>query len=290
MTNSTLGPDGYFGFKPNKGAEYFVVVVYFVLTVFIFIRNCKHRTWFMMPIALGGAFETFAFAWRIYETYHNDSEMGYILYLVPVLVAPTILAAADYNLASVVMYRANVRIPFFTPKVTKVIFLVCDIAAFFIQGIGGSIAGTSKSESQAKFGSNVVLVGLGISLAVFLIFLLLSFALQIKIRAQPGFHDTDTSWMRIFYVVYVNMLCLSIRAFYRVAEFHGGNTRSKLSIDEVYFYTLDAMLMIILMASWCIFHPYYFGLAKSEDFMPQQPVPATRGEEVGMEKDTKGQP
>jgi len=268
-SDEVIRVDGYFGFKPNLGLEIAAITVYAILTVIVFYLNVKKRTFFMMPIVVGGALEIFGFAWRIWETSHFNSEAGYILYLVPVLVAPTVLAAADYSLASVVMSKGNVRIPFFTPKVTKYLFLVCDIAAFFIQGLGGSVAASAKTISVEKTGSNIVLGGLAISLAVFLIFLLLSLALQLKIHRQ---HSGDKSWMRIFYVVYVNMLCLSIRAFYRVAEFRQGSTHNKLSIDEAYFYTLDVLLMMILMFTWIPFHPSTFGLTKDTEVITPLPT------------------
>jgi RTA1 like protein len=49
----------------------------------------------------GGFLEVIGFAARIWETSNNQNEAGYIIYLVPVLVAPTILAAADYSLTSI---------------------------------------------------------------------------------------------------------------------------------------------------------------------------------------------
>lgn len=262
-TGPGLGPDGYFGFSPNIPLEIFATVLYFVLTIGVLYKNIKHRTWFMMPIVIGGLLECFGFCYRTWETYNLNSEVGFILYLVPVLVAPTILAAGDYGLASVIMIRGNVRVRFFTPKKTKYLFLICDIAAFFIQGIGGSVAGTSKDASQARLGSNIVLVGLGISLAVFIIFLIIAFILHIKIRASSA-AGANLQWQGIFYVIYVNMICLSIRALYRVAEFQGGSTKGALSVDEAYFYVLDVVLMMILIASWIPFHPSHFGLTKEE--------------------------
>jgi len=252
---------GYFGFKPILGIEVAALVVYSILTICVLYLNVRKRTWFMMPIVVGGALEIFGFAWRIWETSNDHSEVGFILYLVPVLVAPTVLAAADYALASVVMTKANTRIRFFSPKVTKYLFLVCDIAAFLIQGMGGSIAGSAKTQKQQQLGSNIVLFGLGISLAVFIIFLFLSVGLHVKIRKSAD-GTTDLRWMKIFYVVYANMTFLSIRAIYRVAEFGQKNYHNKLSDNEVYFYFLDCLLMILLIAVWVPWHPSVFGLTK----------------------------
>eukprot|EP00026_Physarum_polycephalum_P014648 Phypoly_transcript_15186.p1 GENE.Phypoly_transcript_15186~~Phypoly_transcript_15186.p1 ORF type:complete len:283 (+),score=51.62 Phypoly_transcript_15186:82-930(+) len=261
-TEPTLAPtvDGYFGFKPIMGLQIAALVVYSLLTATVLGLNIWKRAWFMMAIVVGGALEIFAFAWRIWETSHYNSEAGYILYLVPVLVAPTVLAAANYALAASIMIKADVRVPIFTPKVTKWVFLVCDVAAFFIQGIGGSVAGAAKTVKTAQTGSNIILGGLAISLGVFVIFLILAAALHFKIRRQQ-----HVRWMNIFYVVYVNMLCLSIRAVYRVVEFAQGDYHNKISDNETYFYVLDVLLMMILIASWIPFHPSFLGLSMRDE-------------------------
>jgi len=257
--------DGYFGFYPIKGLEYAALIIFIILLLTITIQNIKHRTWFMMALSVGGLLEVVAFIFRIYTTYHPMSEAGYIIYLVSVLVAPTVLAAADYSLASLVMNRGKLSFCCFTPKVTKWVFLICDLFAFVLQGLGGAVAGSAKKLSQVHTGTHIILIGLAVSLAVFVIFLFLSMALHLAIKKRTGKTLDDHSWMRIFYVIYANMTFLTIRAFYRVAEFHSGSNRTSLSTNEAYFYVLDTLMMILVMLSWVVFHPSRFGVTKDID-------------------------
>jgi len=256
-----LPPGGYFGFVPNKPAEYIILVVFFILFIAITALNIRHKTLFMMALTFGALLEVVAFIFRIYTTYHDLSEFGYLIYLISVLVAPTVLAAGDYSLASLVMTKGKVRICCFTPKVTKWVFLMFDLFAFVLQGLGGAVAGSAKSKSQVQTGANIILGGLAVSLLVFIIFLLLSITLHIS-SWKHARKQEDNGWTRIFWVIYLNMICLTIRAFYRVAEFQGGTNDSVLSTDEAYFYILDTLMMIIVLLSWVIFHPNRFGITK----------------------------
>jgi len=268
FTNSTGNgtiPDlnfNYFGYNPNKGLEYAVFVFFCVLTITICVMNIVKRTWYMMPIVYGGFIEIFGFGARIYETFNVHNEAGFICYLVAVLIAPTVLAAADYSLAGPIMSKGDVKVWCCTPRIAKYTFLICDIAAFFIQGIGGSIAGTGKSQSQVNLGSNIVLFGLSISLSVFVIFGFYSIILHRRILGKAhkrGQTKDDLKWTKIFWVIYANMILLTIRALYRVDEFKDKNPHSNLS-SEGYFYGLDIFLMLILMLTWVFFHPSKFGI------------------------------
>jgi len=266
-TNSTIPhftvpPRNFFGFVPNKGLEIAVLIILVVLTIAMLIQNIRKRTWFMMPIVYGGLIEILGFSARIYTTWHTDSQNGFIIYLVPVIVAPTVLAAADYALAGPVMAKGRVRVACCTPSVSKYSFLIFDILAFLIQGFGATLVGTGKSLADVQRGSNIILGGLAISLSVFVIFLFYSIILHRRILAKirkNGGDDEFPNWTRIFWVVYFNMMMLTIRAFYRVAEFEQKGS-GQLSTNEGYFYGLDIFLMVLLMASWVVFHPSRFNV------------------------------
>jgi len=262
-TYPSLPPPNYFGYNPNKEMEIAVFILFAVCTLAVLVQNIWKRTWFMMPLVLGGIIELAAFGAMIYTTHNMDSLDGYIVFLVSVLVAPTVLAAADYSLAGHVMLRGEARVACFTPKVTKYLFLITDIAAFFTQAVGAVIVGSAKTYQEIKNGANIVLVGLAISLCVFVVFLVFSIILRKRVLRNLAKQGEDTRWTRIFWVIYLNMFFLALRALYRVAEFHQklATPPSNSLSTEGYFYGLDTMLMVVLMLSWTVFHPFRFGMA-----------------------------
>jgi len=212
----------YFGYTPTKGLEYAAVALFAIGTFSILFLNIWKKAWYMMALFVGGLMEVVGFGAMIYTTGNMNLD-GFIVYLVCVLVAPTVLAAADYALAGHVMTRGKARVACFTPAVTKYLFLICDIIAFFTQGVGGVVVGAAKTVDDIKRGANIVLIGLAISLGVFVVFLLFATVLHrriIKNLEKSGCTKEESSWTRIFWVIYFNMLCLAIRALYRVAEFN----------------------------------------------------------------------
>jgi len=217
-----------------------------------------------MPLPFGGFIEVIAYVSSTYTT-ENMVLGGYIVYLVCSLVAPTVLAAADYALAGHIMVRGEARVACFTPTVTKVVFLIFDIIAFMTQGVGGVIVGDAKTLDDIRKGANIVLIGQAISLVVFVTFLAFATVLHRRIIRNvhnSGFSEEERKWTRIFWVIYFNMLVLIIRAFYRIAQFHAKLATppdSTLS-GEAYVYALDTFLMIVLMISWAVFHPWRFGM------------------------------
>jgi len=280
INNSTLPPYGngtfpnipinYFGYNPNKAAEVVVLILFIIFTVVMLVQNIWKKTGFMTALVLGGLLEIIAFGAMVYTTYHLDSMDGYIIYLVCVLVAPTVLAAADYAIAGHLMVRGKARVACFTPRVTKYLFLCCDIAAFFTQAVGAIIVGSAKTIADIKSGANIVLLGLAISLMVFVVFGIFSIVLRKRILRNLNRDHEDTKWTRIFWVVYFNMFVLAIRAFYRVDEFQqklATPPNNSLS-TEAYFYGFDTALMLLLMASWVIFHPYRFGMHNWKETLP----------------------
>jgi len=257
--NFTPTPELYFGYSPNKTLEIVVLALFTAFTLGVLVQSIWKKTWFMIPLVLGGILEMAGFGGMIYAT-NTFSINAYIINLLGVLVAPTVLAAADYGLAGHIMQRGKVRVACFTPKVTKYSFLGIDIIAFFTQAIGAVIVGNAKTIEDIQKGAYIILLGLAISLFVFTVFLIFSIVLRKRILAKARKNGADTT--RILWVVYMNMLFLVIRAFYRIVEF-----KEKLSTPpqndlggEGYYYGLDIMLMVLLMLSWVIFHPYRFGM------------------------------
>lgn len=266
MSQSDNAEHNYFGFEPILGLEAAALAIFSILTFTILVLNVRGKTHYMTPIVVGGALEIMALAFRIVTTYESH-EIFYILYIVPVLVAPTVLAAADYALASIIMNRGGLKIPFFSVEVTKYLFLAFDIAAFSLQGVGGGLIGAAKTPSQQKIGATIILAGFALNLAIFFMFSILAIAIHVKVHRNLQIlrnPNPNIRWTRIFYVIYANIACLVIRAVYRVVEFQDGNMRDDLSTNEGFFYGLDVLLMVLLMIVWIPFHPSFLGMSKDK--------------------------
>jgi hypothetical protein len=180
--------------------------------------------------------------------------------------------------------------PFFGPKFVKRIFLIVDIISFLVQCMGGgnnhvtmhhsySFVGlTATNQEMAEVGSRIILFGLALSLSVFVFFLFLCIYLHITIlRQKPveGSTPQDEKWRKIFYVLYMDMILLTVRSIYRVAEFANPTFHNKISLNEGMFYGLDIVLMLAILVLWIPFHPGFWDMVDNEDIKEATPEPIT---------------
>lgn len=105
------------GYEPSEVASIVCLVLFAVLGLVMLALNIKYKTWFFMALVGGAALETFGLAFRLVVKEKPYSVPIYILFAVPILVAPTIFAIADYSLVAK-MYDCHVLL-FFTLLVCK---------------------------------------------------------------------------------------------------------------------------------------------------------------------------
>ena len=169
--------------------------------------------------------------------------------------------------------------PFFSPKWVKYIFLVVDVVSFLVQTAGGGMRHECKTlmctgimavnSDTVEIGSRITLFGLSVSLAVFVFFLFLCIYLHIIISRQQK-EGANDKWKVIFYVLYFDMILLTIRSIYRVAEYATTSFHNSISLNESLFYGLDIVLMIVLLLVWIPFHPGLWDLVEEDNEKTQE--------------------
>jgi len=259
--------DNYFEYTPSLALCIISIIVFAIEGIILLALNIKFKAWFFMVLPVAAAMEIFGFGWRIHMIYNLDDKAGFILYIVPILLAPTVIAAADYALVSKLMKKAGVGNKIFRPSVVRYFFLAFDVIAFAIQGAGGGLLGGAETYEESRRGSQVVLVGLAISLAVFFFFTVTTIYIHVKMsrneRADPEkYKFKDTRYKRIFIVLYIDMVLFLIRSAYRVAEFSYDSFFNPVSNSEGLFYGLDILLMAIVLLLWIPFHPGFYNFVE----------------------------
>lgn len=105
-------------------------------------------------------------------------------------------------------------------------------------------------------GNKIILLGLGIQVIFFGLFIIVTVVFHIRITKGPSPKSltTPTPWKRFIYVLYFTSLLIMVRSVFRMAEYAQGNDGSLLQ-NEAYAYVLDALLMLIVTACFALFHP-----------------------------------
>ena len=101
--NSTDPPqtvDSYYGFTPNLGAAIFCLAFFALLGIILFALTVRFRTWYMLSLVGGVVLEVLSFSFRIVGSHDPYNRGAFIAYYIPVLLAPTVFAAASYSVIS----------------------------------------------------------------------------------------------------------------------------------------------------------------------------------------------
>ena len=122
----------------------------------------------------------------------------------------------------------------------------------------------------------MLLVGLVISLIVFVFFLFMTMYVHKKLRSRMQTAE-DKNLKVIIYIMYIDMALLIIRSAYRVAEYGNLEYHNSISTNEALFYTLDILEMLILNILWIPFHPGFWNMLEMEnDKKPMLPYDPKR--------------
>lgn len=194
-----------------------------------------------------------------------SDQKTFIIQTVLLLVAPAVYAAACYQAFGRVVlwvvppeYQTAKHLWLPSRYITP-LFVGCDVFAFFVQVIGGSMLAGANTSSKLTTGKNVILVGLAIQMITFGFFVLasirFSFFLRKTLHGVPL--PAERNWRLFLRIINVSSVVILVRTVARFVEFVIG-VNSYLSDHEWYFYVFDALLMWLVAAAFVIFHPGYF--------------------------------
>jgi hypothetical protein len=267
MSNVTHAQLPILGYYPSPAFSLPLLVLFSIATVAHVALAIRHKTWYFLILSIGGFLEAFGFAFRVVYADDLYSIPIYTLMMIPILIAPTLLAAADYALVAKLMQKVGFEHRVLTPNVVRYTFLVADILSFVVQMLGaGNMARGSSSRDLAliESGSNTVLAGLTISLVVFVFFSILAIYLFLQVPvSQRNPFARESRWIVLYYLLLINMGLLITRSGYRVAEYAIGGFYNPVSLNQSYFYGMDCNLMLLLMLVWLPAHPGFYDLSPS---------------------------
>ncbi|KAI0052331.1 RTA1-like protein [Auriscalpium vulgare] len=210
----------------------------------------------------------FTFAGGIATRYvlhtNPDSANVYRAEYLLVILSPCAFIAADYILIGrLSRHLRSGKHLLISPRRITLVFVSSDILTFLVQAIGGGLSAGSNPDT-AKLGSHIFLAGLILQLVSFIFFGIVYFVFIIRVRRHERdewFSDADKPWYNDWRAlaagIAVNIVGITIRSFYRVAELSQGY-RGSIAQDEKLFYLLDTLPLWIAVAMFVPFWPGRF--------------------------------
>ncbi|KAI8582338.1 hypothetical protein K450DRAFT_228518 [Umbelopsis ramanniana AG] len=225
-------------------------VLYTLACIVVAWQTRKYHKKYMHTVTCTAFFEALGYYIRIYSGKHTGLLGAYIPTALLLLLPPLVLAVASYRTLAHVMRESGITTGKKAIKIIESAFLYLDILAFFTQAAG---SGMLVSQGLANTGNKIAIAGMAISCVNFVIFAgTIAVIHRAALREAPVFYKSNLR--PVFLALYLNIIGLIIRSFYRLVEFADGFF-GYINTHEVFFLFFDTLLIFLCICTWIAFPP-----------------------------------
>ncbi|RKK65010.1 hypothetical protein BFJ69_g16508 [Fusarium oxysporum] len=244
-------------YDPTIAGAIIFVLLFVGSTGAHFYQLWRARTWFMIPLAIGGILEFIGYAGRARSGQESpDWTLGpFIVQSLLILIAPALFAATIYmELGRIVTLVDGEGHTLIRKTWLTKLFVCGDILSFMVQSAGGGIQATGGASSM-ELGAHITVAGLFIQLIFFGVFIVVAVAFHLKLSHYPTTSSSSgIPWERHMMTLFVASMLIMVRSVFRVVEYLQGFNGYLLS-HEAYLYVFDALLMWLTMVLFNWMHP-----------------------------------
>ncbi|KAL5382770.1 hypothetical protein DPSP01_006329 [Paraphaeosphaeria sporulosa] len=254
-------------YYPNFAGNTIYGVCFIILLFMQLFFGIHKKTWtYMSAVCLGIFGEIVGYGGRLMLNNNPFDMNNFLVYLVPLTVAPALLTGGIYLCLSRLIVAVGADYSRIKPKMYTYIFVGCDLLSLVLQSIGGAIASMARNTSSRDLGVHIMIAGLISQIISMIIFFALwgDFAFRVRkaksagnLTGQAPLYESlraDPSFRWFQWSLFVATLLIFIRSVYRVAELWGG-FQSHLANDEVTFMIFEGPMIIVAVMMMTAFHP-----------------------------------
>ncbi|KAG1878169.1 RTA1 like protein-domain-containing protein [Suillus subluteus] len=242
-----------FKYDPNKAAAAVVGGLYLIASLCLFMRLFMNKAWWGLCLPIASTFMSVGFSMRIPMAMNPSSLPIFMVQQLLTLLPPAAYLAFNYIIyGRFIVNCVDRHYSWINPEKVVRYFVVSDITAFFVQGVGGGLEVSTKVTAE-KPGANVLLTGLVIQTLSFGFFMVLVVHAWHGIL-RDGFQLRQEPWGPILWILMFSSSAYIIRCIYRVIEVAQGNG-GYLVTHEIYFYLLDSQPLLIGICTYIIYWP-----------------------------------
>lgn len=195
--------------------------------------------------------EIIGYSTRIYSHSHIDNIPAFAVQSTVLLVAPPLFAATIYMILGRIIRVLRAEVLSLVPlRSLTTIFVLSDVVCFLIQAGGGGLQ-ASGNASSLKTGQDIVVAGLILQVAIFLVFVGTAWNFHARYSNQGS--TSDLPWKRQMRALYAASLLITVRNIVRIVEYAQGFNGYIMS-HEAFIYVFDAVLMLGVMVCLEVVH------------------------------------
>ncbi|KAJ3891165.1 RTA1 like protein-domain-containing protein [Lentinula edodes] len=256
---STDDTDSPYGYVPTLWICIMFVTLFSVSTTAQLIHTLFARQWFLLPtIILAGCGEILGWAGRLWSNQNLQAADPYMIQIACLIISPTPLLGAHFIIFGRLVKMLGPQYSRFKPTLYSRIFLSCDVVSLVVQAVGGGMTASANDDAGVNLGTNIMLAGIAIQLAILIIFSAIALEFVYRFNAdKPVRLDTENlknGYMdrrrRIgLYAVFCATFCLFIRAIYRLIEL-GDGWNGIVIRTQWTFDLFDSAMVVLAMYIW----------------------------------------
>ncbi|KAI0021783.1 RTA1 like protein-domain-containing protein [Xylariomycetidae sp. FL0641] len=167
---------GHMDYLPNLAANVIFIALFGILLLPNAIFGIRYKTWsFMVWITLGLLGEAVGYAGRVMLYYDIFDFNAFVIYLVPLTIAPAFLTASIYLCLARLVHVLDpaLRATRLRPMTYTKLFVTCDVVSLVLQAVGGAVASVADTPDQSDLGVDIMIAGLAFQVFSLVVFVLL---------------------------------------------------------------------------------------------------------------------
>ncbi|CAG8947389.1 unnamed protein product [Penicillium salamii] len=245
-------------YYPSMGAAVVFIILFAIVTILHTFHLFRTRTWFFIPLVIGGYFELIGYIGRAMSSQQSPNwTIGpYVMQSTLLLIAPALFAASIYmELGRVILMVKGEQLALVRVSWMTKIFVAGDVLSFLMQASGAGLMVTG-SDGSASTGQNVIIGGLIVQIVFFGFFLISAVIFQRRLNGNSGAAAVASQfpWRKHMAALHSSSILVLIRSIVRVVEYVQGES-GFLMQHEVFIYVFDGLLMFALMVIFLAIHP-----------------------------------
>ncbi|PRQ70038.1 putative RTA1 domain protein [Rhodotorula toruloides] len=204
------------------------------------------------------AVEILGWAGRLWAHYAPLSFSAYVMQICTLIIAPTFMSAALYWAGGLIISHLDPSRSWLSGNWFKAIFIVADVVSLVIQAIGGGMAGSAVGANpkpdQLRTGSNIMLAGIVIQLAVMVFYV--AYMAVWAFLARRTLKRAGGRIQLMLLALFASSLGIIIRGCYRTPELHEG-FKGWIATQQIWM-LFDAIPIAFSTFVLNVIHPHWF--------------------------------
>ncbi|CDU26002.1 uncharacterized protein SPSC_06173 [Sporisorium scitamineum] len=214
---------------------------------------------FMIVAIVAAAGELAGWIARTYGHVDPFDWNGYVAQIICLILSPAFISAVNYMAFQNVMDVFGSKWSRIPRKYYVIGFCIGDLCSLVVQAVGGALSAEAETQSEITTGSNAMIAGVSVQVAVTAPFMLLYLDYNIRrLREWSTLpkHERPHRKVEILNaVIGISTLFILVRCIYRIVEMAEG-WLGYLATTPVYFDILDGLMILFAIG---IFIPFYPG-------------------------------